>query len=59
MPIQHSASLRRAYPALHRWSGRACLLSGLALNVTGLVLIYTKLSYSAPFWVRWPMPAPA
>lgn len=51
MPIQHSASLRRRYPALHRWSGRAAFLSGLTLNVTGLTLIAMKLSYSGPFWV--------
>lgn len=51
MPIQHTPSLRRRYPALHRWSGRACFLSGLVLNVSGLLIVYKKLSYSAPFWM--------
>lgn len=51
MPIQHSASIRARQPALHRWSGRVSFIAGLFLNVTGLVLIAKKLSYSIGVWV--------
>lgn len=34
--------LRRRVPALHRWNGRAYLLSALVLSVGGLVMVWTR-----------------
>lgn len=37
-PLQLVASLRRRRPALHRWAGRAFVVTGLATGATGLVM---------------------
>lgn len=37
-PLQLVASLRRRRPALHRWAGRAFVVSGLATGATGIVM---------------------
>lgn len=34
--------LRRRVPALHRWNGRAYLLSALVLSVGGLLMVWTR-----------------
>lgn len=38
MPIQASRRLRRRWPALHRWSGRAFVLVGLSLSGSAVVM---------------------
>jgi hypothetical protein len=38
MPLQMSARVRLKWPALHRWSGRVFVLTGLLLSITGVVM---------------------
>ncbi len=38
-PVQLLGPVRRRWPALHRWSGRTLVVSGLATGVTGLAYI--------------------
>jgi hypothetical protein len=37
-PLQFVAGLRRRRPALHRWTGRVVLASGLVIGVTALIM---------------------
>ena len=38
MPIQMSARVRAKWPALHQWSGRLFVLTGLFVSITGVVM---------------------
>lgn len=38
MPLQLSTRLRVRWPALHRWSGRLFVLTGLLVSMTGVVM---------------------
>ncbi|SPO39271.1 uncharacterized protein PSFLO_04751 [Pseudozyma flocculosa] len=46
IPFQHVATIRRRYPAAHRWMGRSILLSNLVLCLSGLAMAPRNLSYT-------------
>ncbi|PWN42567.1 hypothetical protein IE81DRAFT_323330 [Ceraceosorus guamensis] len=55
IPAQHSIRLRSAYPAVHKWLGRATLVSACLLTYSGVSFPFHDLSYSADLLAthRW------
>jgi hypothetical protein len=41
VPMQFSSSVRRRFPAVHRWLGRVLLLVGVFIGVTGYAMVVT------------------